>query len=118
MNAVKQCSKEDLPREYLSTLNGVFKLTETEIDLLVEFIKEYIRLSSKGMEANDLNRLLFSPATKKDIYERMNYKYQNFYNKFDSLVSKGIIIGSEKQGYRLAPQVIPSNKIILEFKVI
>lgn len=87
--------KDKLYLSYLQTMNGLFKLSSKEMDILSEFMLLKDRLTSGNIIGDDLNSLLFSPSSRKIIYTKLGISQFNLNNYIASLRSKRMILHSE-----------------------
>lgn len=101
--------------DYVRLMNSFFNLTDMEIRVLCEFIKERIRRSK---DPNKYNTHLFHHSVKDKIsrseFDRSNHYWINGYVK--DLKEKGALISMEENGhYQINKGLIPSgeSKIII-----
>lgn len=108
----------DFVLSYITLWNGTWKLTEKEIDVLVAFIKSYLRLKDDGLKEPYLSKLLFSTESKREIKLNLGKMTdQGLANYISSLKKKGILREISPDGiYVIDERVIPVKKITFEFK--
>ena len=91
----------EFPLKYLKVLNGTLKLTDKELELTAEIIKEYLKYGSQGLQEPFLSKFVFSTEGRKSICDNLNgLSTQNLGNKLKQLVDKRVL------------QVINGNYII------
>ena len=101
---------------YLTLWNGFLGLTSKEIDILTEFIKMRDNLSKVITDSKILNDQLFSSSSRKTIREICGISSENLFNNYFSSLKKKGVIDKFGEGYKLADNIIPNQKINLEIE--
>lgn len=96
-------------RKYVSVFNFIFRLTDTEIDILAEFIDIYKELSKNSININP-----FSTEIKKKVAERLGREDFNTLNNYITSLRKKKAIQDDLQGYKINPILIPGNVKLIE----
>ena len=104
--------------KYLNTIYKFHKLTDKEIDIVVEFILSYYEISGTFKEAGKsrelINKLLFDTDNRKILQKKLDLKEELFNNYLSKFRKKGVLIND-----MLNPNYIPPpGKFILELKFI
>lgn len=100
-------------RQYIELFNGIFGLTNSEINVLTEFLRVKLSLDNAGRDENP-----FSADMKRrvaDVLNRDNFNSLNTYIK--RLKDKGAIKPTN-EGYEIHRILVPTNdnKIQIEIK--
>lgn len=103
-------------KDYVRLMNNFFSLTDMELEVLCEFIKERIR---RKRSEKTYSTHLFHHSVKKKIsrgkFDRKNYYWMNGY--IMKLKEKNALIPEGEDGqYRINKALVPSgeNKIVIE----
>lgn len=103
-------------KDYVRLMNTFFQLTEMEIDVLCEFIKEKIK---RAKDNSDSNAHLFHHSVKRrisrDSFNRSHHHWINGY--IMNLKEKGALIPLEEDGhYKINRGLVPTGegKIIID----
>lgn len=91
---IKSTSKEDRIKKYLDVIYKFHKLTDKEIDILVELVLAYQNIQAKYPTVTDtdlFNKLLFDTANKKEVRDRLQIKDSVFQNYLTVFRKKGVI---------------------------
>lgn len=105
---VKSSTHEGRIRKYLHIIYNFHKLTDKEIDILVELIVNYQLIELKYPTVKDpelFNRLLFDPTVTKKIKEKLQIKDSIFQNYMTTFRRKKVI-----EGRVLNPNFIPPKE--------
>lgn len=98
-------SGESFTKSYLEALNGILKLTGTELrvlSVLLEYSKE---------SAGDRGSRMYAR-------EKLSFSRSNIYNYLTRLEEKGCLVKNEDASYSYNPVVVPRTKgIMLNFVV-
>jgi len=96
--------KIDSIEEYLSLFDGVFQLTETEKEVLAQFIRIHRTLISSGLDVNP-----FSTDMKKRVAEELGRDNFNTLNNYiKSMKDKRAILPVD-DGYSINPILVPKE---------
>lgn len=107
-------------RTYLVLTKSAHKLTNALIDVLTEFVYEYIVLKSKLEEDELVNTLLFSTTTRNKFKKRLDMDNIRFNNVLSALRKQGIIKGNTINK-SIIPNIGVNNKqykLIFDFNII
>jgi hypothetical protein len=97
-------SEESFTRDYLSMINGLLKLTDTELKVLEAFLTIAPEKPC-------------SPDSRKQVTGLLGFKSVAVLNNFiKSLKDKGVLIIDERE-YRFNPLVIPKKNLQLSFSL-
>jgi hypothetical protein len=93
---IKSSTDEKRVRNYLSMLYNLHKLTEKEVDIIVEFILRYYDIIAKYPVHDDelISKMLFDPSVKKKIKDKYNMKDTVLQNYMTVFRKKGVIKGN------------------------
>jgi len=109
---------DEFPIKYLKVLNGTLKLTDKELELTAEIIKEYIKYGSQGLQEPFLSKFVFSTEGRKNICDNLNgLSTQNLGNKLQQLLDKGVLIKDEA-GFSLSSRLLPDTEITFKFDIV
>lgn len=101
--------------DYVRMMNGLFGLTDREIDVLSEFIKEKLYREQNDIDANVH---LFHHSVKKRIAKRLGKKSHHWINGYImDLKKKGAIVPLGEEGkYRINKGIMPrgEDKVVIE----
>jgi len=101
-------------KQYVLLWNGIIQLTDSEVELLIEFLYKFFELKKTISTDNELFDILFSTKKRKEIKEKLNISEQIFNNRFTALKKKGVI--KEHDGsYKLDNKVIPLQEVTFKF---
>jgi len=89
---------------YLSLFKGALGITDSELKVLAELVKNYIQLISK-VEEPYLSELLFSSERKKKMSTDADMSLNSFHNHLSNLKTKNIISNMSKFDQRLIPDL-------------
>jgi hypothetical protein len=104
--------KVDTTFKYIQIFNGIFGLTDTEIEILAEFIDAKIRLDKAGITMN-----AFSTEIKKQVATKLGRDDFNTLNNYiKKLKEKGAII-PDGDGYRILPLFITTGESQITFEL-
>lgn len=107
-------------RTYLILTKSAHKLTNALIDVLTEFVYEYIVLKSKLDGDEELvNTLLFSTITRNKFKTRLNMDKAKFNNILSALRKQGVMKGNSLNK-SIVPNVDTSTKqykLVFEFNI-
>lgn len=98
----------DSTRDYIQLLNGLFNLTNSEMDVLAEFVKLKVSLDKSDIDIN-----AFSTQAKKKVAERLNKEDFNTLNTYIKRLKDKGAIHPTQEGYRIVRYLIPTNKIVM-----
>jgi len=84
--------KDNFYQVYLQILNGILKLTRTEIAVLAQFMEIRNDLSQVNLDKIYIDRLVFSSENRKIIKEKLNISEQNLNNYIKSLKDKKALL--------------------------
>jgi len=90
---------------YLNTIYKFHKLTDKEIEIVVELIIQYYKVSQTLRDPKDiatLSKLLFSTEVRKEIRDTLGIKEDVFNNYISKLRKKGVVVSDT-----LNPNYIP-----------
>lgn len=110
-------SYESWIKQYVLLWNGIVQLTDSEMELLVEFIHTFLELKKAISNDDELFNSLFSTRKRKDIKEKLNISEQVFNNRFNALRKKGVILESNNT-YILSNKIIPLEEVTFKFEII
>lgn len=87
---------------YLQLLNGIFKLTDTDLKFLAYIIDLDEKLSEFGFD-------VFSAEGRKKISEKMGWTNQNTCNQYIMKLKKKKILKEVDGTYKISPVLIPDK---------
>lgn len=96
-------------REYIGILNGLFDLTNSEMDVLAEFINVKVSIDRSDVDIN-----AFGVDGKKKVAERLNRDDFNTLNTYIKRLKDKDAIYSTQEGYSINNALIPTDKILIE----
>lgn len=100
---------------YITIWSGIYKLTDSEKQLFVGIITEYIDLMGK-FDSKEALDLLFSARFRNKIREKLSISTALFNNRLKFLVKKKIVIYKDGN-YYIEPKLIPSKKLVFKFNI-
>lgn len=111
----KTINRDEFYETYFKLLNPIFNLTNLEINILSEFLKLY--QDFKNIE--EVNKLVFSSASRQLVSDRLNISKYNLNNYIKSLRQKNMIIDTGNGEYIFNPylKVIPEDDFDITFKI-
>lgn len=101
-------------KEYIQMMNGFFELTDSEINVLSEFIKMKMALDKSDVSINP-----FSVNIKKKVAEALGRDDFNTLNSYIKRVKDKGAIYPTQEGYKINRLLIPDNdeiKITLTYE--
>lgn len=101
---------------YITLWNGMLKLSNTDMGLLIEILKRYLSLKKTGISETEISNLLFSTKSRREMMDKINVKEHMFNNRIYSLKKKGIIVEKNKN-YYIDKRVIPVESVTFNFNV-
>lgn len=106
---------KDLPDKYLRVLNGIFKLTDKELELAAALVTKYMHFHKQGLKEPFLSKFVFSTEERRSLCDSLDgISSQNLGNKFKQLVDKKVL--SQKDGgYVLDHTLMPTEEITFKF---
>lgn len=115
---IKSASTKERVSKYLNTIYKFHKLTDKEIDIVVEFILTYYEISVTFKEASKstklINKLLFDTDNRKMLQQKLGLKEEVFNNYLSKFRKKGVLIND-----MLNPSYIPpAGKFTLELNFV
>ena len=110
--------KSDFIRWYLKLFNGFLGLSNREILILEELIKQRELLSSIVTQEDVLNSQLFSSTSRKSIRETCKINSENLFNNYFSSLKKKGVIEQTNNGYKLSDKILPNKKVTFEVEFI
>ena len=96
----------DSTSEYIHLLNGLFDLTDSEINVLSAFVDLHIKLNESEVDINP-----FSTQGKKKVAKELNKKDFNTLNTYIKRLKDKHAIMPIQDGYIIHNILIPTNKI-------
>lgn len=103
--------------QFLGIIHKFHKLTDKEINIVVEFILQYYDISQSlrnPEDAETINKLLFATESRKVLQQNLGIKEDVFNNYLSKLRKKGVLVSG-----KLNPNYIPPHeKFSLEFNFI
>lgn len=109
---------DQLPVNYLKTVNGLFNLTNKEINVLCELLSEYAILSVGIVDESILSRMLFSIDTRKLIADRLGIKQPVLASVIRQLIKKGALVESDEGSVSINVICIPRPSVTFSFNII
>lgn len=90
--------------KYLGLFNGIFKLTDTEIQILAAFMDLQASLDSSGMGVN-----AFSTPMKKKVARDLGREDFNTLNVYIKSLTDKKVLSKVKDGYKVHPLLLPKK---------
>jgi len=100
-------------RDYIELFNGLFGLTESEIEVLTEFVRMNLSLENAGK--GDVNT--FSTDIKKRVAENLDRDNFNTLNTYIKRLKDKKAISPTNEGYEINRILIPTNDDKIEIHV-
>ena len=101
------------PKKYLQLFNGIFQLTNKEVEILAVFITLHLQLQEKGVQLN-----AFSTEMKKEAAKILNKKDFNTLNIYIKRLTEKKAISRTDDGYEINPVLIPKGEDKVIFKLV
>jgi hypothetical protein len=92
------------------------RLPKGQLDITTALVTKYAEYINNGVVEPYASTLLFSTETRKEMYEELKISAAQFNNAFKPLMLKGIL-AIEGDKYYLNPNILPSKKLIFNFKI-
>jgi len=95
-------------KQYIEVLNGLFDMTEMELQVLEQFIK-----AKQGIDRKDAAIHPFDPLVKKEIAKRLGKKDDHYWlnGYVMNLKRKGALIPLDETGhYQIHPLLVPQGE--------
>ena len=102
-------------KSYLLLWRGYLELTNSDIDVLIEFITIFNQLKLTNSNEDLCFIEVFNRDNRKFVMTKLNMSEYSFNNIFMRLKKK-VIIQKTKYGYRLNSKVLPVDSITFNFK--
>lgn len=102
-------------RQYIELFNGIFDLTNSEINVLTEFLRVKLSLDRAGKD----NINPFSVKMKKRVAEKLDRDDFNSLNTYIKRLKDKGAIKPTNSGYKIHRILVPSssdNKVIIQIK--
>lgn len=97
--------------QYLQLLNGIMRLTDTELNLLTKFVDIQLGLRKEGKEETNV----FSAENKKQVAKELGYSnYTSLNNYVKAFLGKNVL-EKYSSGYRVREFLIPWDEDKLVF---
>lgn len=97
-------TKQEFYKKYYQLLNGIFKLTKTELEVLAEL--SYTRsILSSNISSEDVDKLLFNSKNRKLVTTNLGMSKFQFNNYLQHLKKRGFITSPSKGELCLHPKV-------------
>lgn len=106
---------ENLPTTYLSAINGLFNLTEKEIEALAHLVTEYSKLSKGIVDKGILNKVLFSADTRKEVALAIGIKPPALTSLIRQLTKKGALLKDDEGTLSVPSICIPVPAVTFKF---
>ena len=100
-------------RDYIELFNGLFGLTESEIEVLSEFIRMDLSLQNSGKD--DVNP--FTTDIKKRVAENLERDNFNTLNTYIKRLKDKKAISPTNEGYEINRILIPTNDDKIEIQL-
>lgn len=100
-------------KQYLKLFNGIFELTDAELDVLTEFVRAEIKISN----SEDLNINAFSTDVKKSVADRLGKDNFNTLNTYIKRLKDKNAIQPTQQGYDIHPILVPNGDTEIVFDI-
>lgn len=101
---------KDYFKTYLSLLNPILNLKPQEINILSKFM--LLQYGNRQLNQEDLNKLLFSSATRKLIRQSLKLPVGSFNNSFHVLAKKNLITSNG-----LSPRLKFTQQLTFNFTI-
>lgn len=116
MNIEFKVKAADLPKKYLEVFNGMFKLTEKELDLAAYLISKYIEYGTDGLKEPYLSKLIFSLEERKQLCAKLgDMSTQNLSNLLKKLKGKQVLLEVKEDQFQLDSSLLPENTVTFKF---
>ena len=92
------------------------RLPKGQLDIASLLISKYAEYRKNGVTEPYASTLLFSTEIRKEIYEELSISAAQFNNAFKPLMDKNIL-AIEDGRYFINPALLPSKKLVFNFKV-
>jgi len=92
------------------------KLTDRQIEVTVELVTHYAKYKADGVIEPYASTLLFSTEIRKKICENLKISGAHLNNTFNTLTKKNIL-AKDDSGYSINPNILPSERLVFNFKV-
>jgi hypothetical protein len=103
-------------RNYLMLWSTGLELTDSEFELIYEFVIEYFNLKNTISSDSQVFEVLFSTKCRNKIRTKLDISVSLFNNRISALKSKGVIIVKEDV-LQLAKNIIPVKEVCFKFYV-
>lgn len=91
--------------KYLQMFNGIFNLTDTEMQVLAAFTEQHLRLKESGLQIN-----AFSTDSKKSVAKKLGRKDFNQLNGYIKALHDKGAIDPVPEGYKIKKALIPQGE--------
>ena len=99
-------------KDYIETFNGIFGLSDTEMQVLAEFVDIYLSLKNSSLNINP-----FSTDMKKKVAEKLGRDDFNTLNNYIKSLKEKQAISKSVGGYQIHPLLIPMGEQKVEFNL-
>lgn len=103
-------------RNYLMLWSTGLELTDSEFELIYEFIVEYFNLKNTISSDSQAFEVLFSTKSRNKIRTKLDISVSLFNNRISALKSKNVIIVKEDV-LQLAKNIIPVKEVCFKFYI-
>jgi hypothetical protein len=111
-------TEANLPLMFMRTLNGIYGLTEKELELAAAIIARYKHYEIQGLKEPFLSKFVFSTEERKFLCDTLDgLSSQNLGNRFKQLVDKRVLVQSDS-GYSLNPNLFLKLEVIFKFIIV
>ena len=101
-------------RDYVRLFNGIFRLTDMELDILAEFIKLQLQMNRAGWQTN-----AFSTDGRKIVAKNLkpNTKDHAWLGQYIMMLKEKGAITPITGGYTIDPRLIPQGESEIIFRI-
>tara|TARA_R110000772_G_scaffold27361_20_gene69671 strand:- start:345 stop:731 length:387 start_codon:yes stop_codon:yes gene_type:complete len=109
-------SESETISTYLRVYLAKERLTNKQLDVTTQLVVKYAQYVKDNVREPYASTLLFSTEVRKEIYTKLNISAAHFTNTLKPLVDKGIL-AIEDDRYLMNPEILPSKKLVFNFKI-
>lgn len=105
---------------YLSLLNGLLKLTDSELKVLEEIVWEFHKAKQLKQEQPYISQHVFSAEMRQEIRTRLSTQKEmsihSLNNFLKGLRDKGVLV--QREGYvDIDPKLYPTKEVLFKWKI-